>query len=60
MAACAQNIKKIALLLEREGLERLFSSIFGLIGRICAHLGALQKQNRASFSESITPMSSVC
>lgn len=60
MAACAQNIKKIALLLEREGLERLFSSIFGLIGRICAHLGALQQQNRTPSSESITPMSSFC
>ena len=43
MAACAQNIKKIALLLDREGSERLSAWISDLIERICANLGTLQK-----------------
>jgi len=38
MAACAQNIKKIALLLAREGLDRLLMCTFRLIGRICVDL----------------------
>lgn len=38
MAACAQNIKKIALLLDREGPERLKAFLIEVIGRLCADL----------------------
>lgn len=43
MAACAQNIKKIALLLSREGGERLLAHLSGLTDRISAYMNALQR-----------------
>ncbi len=60
MAACAQNIKKIALLLDREGLECLYASISGLVGRICAGLSALQKHSSASPAGRIALLASFC
>jgi transposase len=41
MAACAQNIKKMALLLDRERSERLLAFIYRLMGLISAHLNTL-------------------
>ncbi len=60
MAACAQNIKKIALLLDREGGKRLFASISALLERICIHLSALHKPTVESRPASFAPLASLC
>ncbi|MBN2162486.1 MAG: transposase [Pontiellaceae bacterium] len=52
----AQNIKKIAC----SRLDRLFSSISGLVERICADPGALQKPNIGLRPESSALFASFC
>jgi transposase len=60
LAACAQNIKKIALLLDREGQTGPASCLSSLYGRICAHLSDFIATNFQRLERSFAPLASFC
>lgn len=60
MAACAQNIKKIALLLDREGVERLPALVYRLLERICADLKDLIEPIFQRLEKTEGPSPAIC
>lgn len=60
MAACAQNIKKIALILAREGADRLLACKYRLLGRICAALSDLFTILASNQNQTSSPAPAFC
>lgn len=60
MAACAQNIKKIATLIDQLGQIDPSSCIFGLYEQICAHLNQILNALFQSSEKHYTPLKGLC